>query len=84
MPKPVWTSWTMEEKLEPYVHYLPLNDDLSNLDELLEWAANNDKLCQEIAQNGKKYASQFLDKEYDTTMRMMLLQEYSNRLKIID
>lgn len=83
MPKPEWTSWTMEEKLIPYVHYLPLNDELSNLEELLAWAANNDNQCNEIAQNGKQYAFQFLDRKYDTNMRMMFLKEYAKRLEII-
>ncbi|MAE87358.1 MAG: hypothetical protein CMB80_31785, partial [Flammeovirgaceae bacterium] len=83
MPKPKWTSWTMETKLEPNVHYLELNDDLSNLDELLAWASKNDKECQQIALNGKSYAAQFLDRDYDTRLRLRLLEEYANRLKII-
>lgn len=84
MPKPHWTSWTMEEKLKPNVHYLELNEDLSNLDELLNWAFENDELCKEIAQNGKNYASQFLDRNYDTEVRMMLLKEYAKRLKVVE
>ena len=73
----------METKLEPNVHYLELNDDLSNLDELLAWASKNDKECQQIALNGKSYAAQFLDRDYDTRLRLRLLEEYANRLKII-
>jgi hypothetical protein len=84
MPKPLWTSWTMEEKLIPYVHYLPLNDELTNLDEILTWAAENDTQCQEIAQNGKQYVTQFLDRKYNTEVKMMFLKEYAKRLEIIE
>lgn len=84
MPKPKWTSWTMEEKLKPFEHYLELDDELSNLEELLAWAEANDKLCQEIAQNGKSYAVQFLDRVYDDQLRLQLLKEYAKRLKVID
>ncbi|WP_109829619.1 glycosyl transferase family 90 [Reichenbachiella versicolor] len=83
MPKPYWHSWIMEEKLTPNIHYLELNDDLSNLEEILDWAANNDKLCKDIALNGKKYMSQFLDSEYDIQVQALLLKEYSNRVKLI-
>ena len=32
MPKPTCTSWAMEELLEPWVHYIPLRDDLSGIE----------------------------------------------------
>jgi|GEM_PF-3159494 len=83
MPKPVWTSWMMEEKLLPNVHYLQLNDDLSNLEELLEWAREHDNECKEMAQNGRDFVAQFLDKNYDAYVKMLLLEEYSKRLQII-
>ena len=47
MPKPTWDSWIMESKLEPYVHYLPLNEELDNLEELMSWALKNDTKCEE-------------------------------------
>ncbi len=83
MPKPLWVGWTMENKLVPNVHYLELNNDLSNLEELLDWAEINDKACQEIANNGKLYVSQFLDRQYDDKIRMLLLEEYASRVNII-
>ena len=32
MPKPTYTSWMMIDKLIPYVHYIPLSDDLTDLE----------------------------------------------------
>ncbi|MEQ9467185.1 MAG: glycosyl transferase family 90 [Ekhidna sp.] len=80
MTKPYWQSWIMEARLEPGVHYLQLNDDLSNLEEVLDWAVANDDACREIAENGKKYMSQFLDQNHDLPIQKMLLDEYAKRL----
>ena len=80
MPKPYWQSWIMENKLIPNVHYLQLNEEMSNLEEILEWAKKNDSECDTIAQNGKKYMSQFLDKENDLPVQKMLLDEFAKRL----
>lgn len=59
----------MEGLLKPFYHYLPLNDDLSNLDEILYWAKDNDDQCQKIAMNGKVFMSQF-----DSSIRELYLQ----------
>lgn len=82
MPEPKWTSWTMETKLIPGVHYLQLNSDLSNLHDLLEWANANDKQCRAIALNGKSFVAQFLDQTHDLPVRMNLLKEYARRVRI--
>ncbi|KAL7557412.1 hypothetical protein ACA910_016633 [Epithemia clementina (nom. ined.)] len=37
MPSPMFTSWAMEERLEPWIHYVPLRDDLSDVEERLTW-----------------------------------------------
>ncbi|MCV9386827.1 glycosyl transferase family 90 [Reichenbachiella ulvae] len=80
MPKPYWQSWIMEEKLEPFVHYLELNKDLSNLEEVLKWASENDEKCEQIAENGKKYMAQFLDDKNDIQVQKLLLEEYAKRV----
>ena len=80
MKKPYWQSWIMEERLEPTIHYLELNEDLSNLEEILDWAKANDDRCFEIAQNGKRYMSQFLDEENDLAVQKLLLEEFTNRV----
>lgn len=77
MPKPTWDSWIMESKLEPYIHYLPLNDELDNLEELMSWAQNNDDKCHEIAKNGKMYMTQFFDHNREKDIQEKLLIRYS-------
>lgn len=80
MKKPCWQSWIMEERLQPNIHYLELNDDLSNLEEILSWSAENDDLCYAIAQNGKNYMSLFLDEENDLLVQKLLLEEFERRV----
>lgn len=59
MPKPRFHSWLCEKFLQPNVHYIELNEDYSNLEEKLQWCADNDKTCNEIAVNGKHFMSLF-------------------------
>ena len=79
MPEPTWVSWIMEHKLVPYEHYLPLNEKLDNLEELLDWAEKNDTKCQEIAQNGKAYMSQFFDEKKERQIQQELLVKYTQQ-----
>ncbi|KAF7275167.1 hypothetical protein GWI33_012120 [Rhynchophorus ferrugineus] len=44
-------------KLEPNVHYVPVETDLSDLVEKIQWAKDNDSKAKEIAQSGKKFAN---------------------------
>ena len=38
------------EYLEPYVNYIPISYDLSDLAEKIEWVKNNDESAKQIAQ----------------------------------
>ena len=49
----VYTSWAMEELLEPWVHYIPLNRELSDVQEKMQWILDNDEEAQNIAHRGK-------------------------------
>jgi hypothetical protein len=49
----VYTSWAMEELLKPWVHYIPLNRELSDVQEKMQWVVDNDEEAQNIAHRGK-------------------------------
>ena len=49
------------EYLEPYVHYIPIKEDYSNLEDVIKWCLNNDNHCKEIAENAYDYGKFFLD-----------------------
>ena len=58
MSPPTVASWAMEDLLLPFVHYIPLADDYSNLLEMLQWAEQHQDACQVIS----KRATDFIDK----------------------
>jgi hypothetical protein len=45
-----------ERFLEPWVHYVPVEFDLSDLFEKIEWAISHDDECRKIAENGHTFA----------------------------
>lgn len=50
MPPPQHSSWAMEELLEPWVHYVPLDEFATNIEERMQWILDNDEEAQRIAE----------------------------------
>lgn len=46
--------------LEPWVHYVPISNDLSDFESKLHWAKHNDSRCKEIASAGREFAKMLL------------------------
>ncbi|CAB9513684.1 KDEL motif-containing protein 1 [Seminavis robusta] len=61
MPRPTFTSWLMEELLEPWVHYIPLNDKLDDVEEKMEWIRENDAEAEQIAIRGSLWMADLLE-----------------------
>jgi len=53
--------WYMN-MLKPYVHYVPVESDLSDLIEKIRWCRSNDAKCQEIASNALQFYNKYLRK----------------------
>lgn len=47
--------WFMEY-IQPFIHYIPIKYDLTDLDYWIEWVNENDEKAQEIAKNAKYIA----------------------------
>jgi hypothetical protein len=60
MSKPQHTSWAMEELLEPWVHYIPLNDRATDVEEKMQWIIQHDAQAQRIAQRGSLWMEDLL------------------------
>ncbi|OGN59703.1 MAG: hypothetical protein A3F40_04535 [Chlamydiae bacterium RIFCSPHIGHO2_12_FULL_27_8] len=41
--------------LEPYVHYIPIENDMSDVLEKISWAISSDDKCKEIAENSTEF-----------------------------
>lgn len=82
MPVPTKESWLMEGSLIPYFHYVPLANDLSNLQEVLQWCRLNDSLCQKIAENGQKYIRSNFNSIHCPEMYNLIYSKYRFMLNL--
>ena len=55
MPEPTLTSWAMEEMLQPWIHYIPINlhkdysrNGRTDVEEKMQWILENDDKAQQI------------------------------------
>jgi Glycosyl transferase family 90 len=46
--------------MTPWVHYIPLKEDLSDLKTIMEWVRDNQNKVKSIAENGKKFYEEWL------------------------
>ena len=56
-----WEIW-YSNKLKPYIHYVPIKKDLSDLIDQIKWCKNNDEKCKNIAKNAFDFYNNFLNK----------------------
>ena len=76
MPLPQICSWFMEDHLIPYVHFVPISDDFSDLEEVYEWCLDHDAECEEISKNATEFAKQFLDLEREDEITRKVIMKY--------
>ncbi|XP_055239699.1 protein O-glucosyltransferase 1 isoform X3 [Gorilla gorilla gorilla] len=67
-------------QLKPWVHYIPVKTDLSNVQELLQFVKANDDVAQEIAERGSQFIRNHLQMDDITCYWENLLSEYSKFL----
>jgi hypothetical protein len=56
----------------PWVHYIPLEDDLSNLQYVIDWVFEHDDKCKQIVLNAQQFARTNLNKQF---LRIKLITE---------
>lgn len=92
IPKSKYYLW-FSYLLEPYVHYVPINENLDNLIDQIKWCIENDDECKKIASNGVKFFKKYLEKEgmFDYMqfilnkigLKKLDLPKYKDRIAII-
>lgn len=83
MPKPQIESWFLESKLVPFVHYIPVNDDFSNLETQIKWCDQNPKKCKEIIKNANDYVKIFLDEKNENKIMKSVLEAYLKNVQFV-
>ncbi|XP_013398028.1 protein O-glucosyltransferase 1 isoform X1 [Lingula anatina] len=67
--------------MKPWVHYIPVKQDLSDVQELLEFAQANDDVVREIAKRGRQFIWDHLRMEDVKCYWEKLLKQYAKLLK---
>ncbi len=69
--------------LKPWVHYIPLQEDLSDVIEKIEWCRNNDEKAQKIAEEGRKFALENILPEHCCLYCYKVLKKYASLQRFI-
>ncbi|XP_040190085.1 protein O-glucosyltransferase 1 [Rana temporaria] len=67
-------------RLEPWVHYIPVSQDLTELRELLQFVKENDDEAKKIAERGERFIADHLRMEDVSRFWRSLLTQYSQLL----
>ncbi|KAG7503975.1 hypothetical protein JOB18_048309 [Solea senegalensis] len=67
-------------QLKPWVHYIPVRQDLSDVRELLQFVKQNDAIAEEIATRGKEFILNHLQIQDVSCYWQRLLTEFSHLL----
>lgn len=57
-----WKMW-FSNMLEPYVHYIPVKSNLTDLIDQIQWCKKNDYECKKIAKNALNFYNKYLTKK---------------------
>lgn len=85
MPEPRFETWFMEGTLKPWVHYVPLAPDCSDLEAKMEECLEQPALCEEIARNARTHVAPFLDARRERRIALLVMAKYfalSNQLTL--
>jgi hypothetical protein len=68
-----WKIW-YRDMLEPWIHYIPVKKDLSDLIDQIKWCRDNDEKCEQIAQNARDFYIKYLQEDgiLDYTQKLLV------------
>jgi len=70
----------MRERIEPWVHYIPLNEDGSNAEEILKWIGDHDREAHKIAERATLFMYDLLyhadAKKDDQEVKKQIVERY--------
>merc|ERR1712217_688284 len=83
MTKPLFETAILHSALVPYKHYLPLDDDFSDLQSVLDWASDNPTAVSKIAVEGQRYYKEDLkDDKRAALISQVVLAIYFDRVRV--
>jgi hypothetical protein len=76
MPKPRHESWLMEGRMKPWVHYVPLSRDFSDLGKALRWCRTNPSACAYISAQATKWVLDLCDPVKEAAVVSAVLRKF--------
>ncbi|MDN3552484.1 glycosyl transferase family 90 [Halomonas almeriensis] len=76
MRRPRYETWFMEGRLEPGVHYVPLKDDYSDLDDQLAYYDAHPEEARAIIRRANRYVDTFRDQARERLIGLLVLHKY--------
>lgn len=76
-PDSPYTQWYYGD-LQPWVHYVPVKEDLSDLIDTIRFLRENEKLAAQIAENGLQFAREHITNERNLLYLHDLLWAYAS------
>ncbi|CAK0829351.1 unnamed protein product [Prorocentrum cordatum] len=80
VPEGPWQELALRELLEPYVHYVPVRYDLSDLVDRVSWLRENDDEARRIAQRALTFAQRHLTCDGVLYFLDRLLRAYAQKV----
>jgi hypothetical protein len=68
------------DDMKPWVHYLPVKTDLSDLHQMFEWAERNPEGTRLIAEEGTRFAENLISRKYIAKMYRELFGTYMGKV----
>lgn len=82
MPPPTVVSWALEDRLEPWVHYVPLQPDTRDLGDKLRWCDTHQTRCAAIAAAATAFMRPFFDTAAERRLAQRVLRAYQSKVRI--
>lgn len=76
MPRPTCETWYMEGRLIPDYHYIALKDDLSDLEERMQYYSSHPEEAQQIIDHAHAFVDQFRDEEREQLISLLVMERY--------
>jgi hypothetical protein len=76
MPQPLYETWFMEGRLIPDHHYICIKSDYSDVEEKLNYYLQHPDEAQIIISNANNYVKQFMHKEREDLLSLLVLEKY--------
>ncbi len=78
---PMTSHVYFSQVLEPFVHYVPVNPDFSDLIKKIDWLNDNPEKAEEIALNGYKFAHENLKPDQVLNHHIFILNQIAENQK---